>query len=143
MNEEEYLEHRLEHQLKWFSDKSRYNQNCFKRLRFLEIVSASLIPFLSGMADRIPYPAWIIGSLGVVIAVSAAVSTLYKYHENWIEYRTAEERLKHEKYLYLTGAAPYHQEDKFTSLVARVELLLAKENKSWAALAAKAGQEAT
>jgi hypothetical protein len=132
MKEEEYLKDRLEHQLTWYSKKSQYNQKWFKRLRMVEIVSAAIIPFLSGMSDKIPYSLWLIGGLGVLIAVAAATSALFKFHENWIEYRTTTEQLKHEKYIYLTNTKPYDTEEKLGLLVERVEALISKENSAWA-----------
>ncbi len=137
MNEEEYLKERLDNQLAWYSRKSQHNQKWFKRFRLVEIVSAALIPFLSGMGDRIPYFQWIIGILGVCIAIAAAITALFKYQENWIEYRTTAEQLKHEKYTYLTNAKPYDTEDKFRLLVERVESLISKENSTWASMSRK------
>ena len=109
-----------------------FNQKFYKRLRLTEIIAAALIPFLSGSGEIIPYNAWIIGALGVLIAVAAASSALSKFHENWIQYRTTAEQLKHEKYLYLTGVKPYDLENKFSLLVERVEGLISKENSYWA-----------
>ncbi len=131
MNEQEYLSERLENQIEWYGNKSKHNQIWFKRLRFSEIISAALIPFLSGMGDKIPYGTWIVGGLGVLIAVSAATSSLFKFHENWIQYRTTVEHLKHEKFYYLTGIKPYDTEDKFSVLVERIEGLISKENSLW------------
>jgi len=137
MKEDEYLKERLEDQLVWYDKKSEHNQKFFKRLRLLEIVSASLIPFLSGMSEKVPCFSWLIGGLGVLIAVSAATSALFKYHENWIEYRTTAEQLKHEKYAYLTGIKPYDTEEKFDLLVERIEALISKENSAWATVTRK------
>ena len=137
MKEDEYLKNRLEHQLAWYSKESQHNQKWFKRLRLVEIISATLIPFLSGMGDKISYSPWLIGGLGVLIAVAAATSTLFKYHENWIEYRTTAEQLKHEKFIYLTNTKPYETEEKFGLLVERVEALISKENSAWAATTKK------
>ena len=115
------------------SKESRYNQILYKRLRLAEIVAAALIPLLSGAGDKITtYNTWIIGVLGMLIAIVAAISSLSKFHENWIQYRTTAEQLKHEKYLFLTGVKPYNLEDKFPLLVERVEGLISKENSYWA-----------
>ncbi len=137
MKEQEYLKNRLDDQLTWYSQKSRHNQSWFKGLRLLEIISAALIPFLSGMGDKIAYSQWLIGGLGVLIAVAAAITALFKYQENWIEYRTTAEQLKHEKYIYLANAKPYDTEDKFLLLVERIESLISKENSAWATMARK------
>jgi len=128
METEEYIKGRLDDQLSWYSKKSRSNQKWFKGLRLIEITSAALIPFFSGM-NASPY---LISGLGVLITVIAAVTALFKYQEHWIEYRTIAEQLKHEKYLYLTRVQPYDSEDNFQQLVGRVESLISKENSSWA-----------
>jgi len=132
MKEEEYVNERLNDQINWYSKKSQTNQKWYKNLRLAEIISASLIPFLSGMGDKVPYNAWIIGALGVLIAIATATSSLFKFHENWIQYRTTVEQLKHEKFPYLTKVKPYESEDRFNLLVERVEGLISKENSYWA-----------
>lgn len=137
MTEEEYLKERLDDQLEWYDKKSQYSQKLFKRLRLLEIIAAALIPFLSGMSEKITHYQWLVGGLGVLIAVSAATSSLFKYHENWIEYRTTAEQLKHEKYSYLTSTKPYDNDDRFSVLVQRIEGLISKENSSWATVTRK------
>lgn len=129
--EEEYIKDRLNDQIVWYCKKSQTNKKLFNRLRLLEIVSAAIIPFLAGIGNSIPHYTIIIGTLGVIIAVSAGSSALYKFHENWIEYRTTAETLKHEKYLYKTHCQPYDQDDAFCRLVQRVEGLISKENSQW------------
>lgn len=111
--------------------KKSNNQKWFKRLRLLEIIVAAIIPFLAGIGSSIPYYLIIIGGLGVIIAVSAGLSALYKYHENWIEYRTTSETLKHEKYLFQAKCSPYDNNNAFCKLVQRVEGLISKENTQW------------
>lgn len=131
MNEQTYLKERLDDQIKWYSSKSRSNQKMYKRLRFLEIISASAIPFLSGFSSNIPYSEWIIALLGVVIAISAGAGSLFKYHENWLEYRSTSEALKQEKILYLTEVEPYDKENKFKVLVTRSENIMSNEKSNW------------
>jgi hypothetical protein len=137
MQEIEYLEQRLNGQINWYSKKSQFNQKAYKRLRFAEILFAALIPFFAGIGDAIAYYQIIIGFLGVCIAVFAGLSALYKYHENWIEYRTTAETLKHEKFLFITKCDPYDDEAAFCKLVQRVESLISKENSQWSTKAKK------
>lgn len=137
MKEDEYLVERVDDQIDWYDRKSQTNQKFFKILRLLEIITASLIPLLSGVSDKVTWFPWLIGALGVLIVVSASISEIFKYHENWIEYRTTAEQLKHEKYSYLTNSEPYNNEDRFDILVKRVESLISKENSAWAAITRK------
>jgi len=137
MTEEDYIKERLEDQIKWYSKKSKSNQNRFKISRIIECVSAAIIPFLAGFPD-FPFYSFFIGGLGVIIAVTSSISSLFKFQEHWIEYRTTCETLKHDKYLYETKCAPYDNEDAFHHLVKRVESLISKENTQWSRFAEKA-----
>ncbi len=133
MKEEEYLKNRLEEQINWYDMKSMHNQKRYKQLRVIEIIAAAAIPFLAGFisGDSIPIKI-VIGLLGLIIVVITGIVTLYKFQENWIEYRTTSETLKHEKYLYLTANEPYDKKNPFKLLVHRVESLISKENTKWA-----------
>jgi hypothetical protein len=132
MTENEYISSRLEDQINWYSKKSDTCQARFKSLRLIEIIAATFIPLLTGIGDKFPSGQWIIALLAVLIALVAAASSLFKYHENWILYRITSEQLKHEKYLYMTKSGPYAGTDGFNLLVERVEALISKESNSWA-----------
>jgi hypothetical protein len=133
MTSDEYLSDRLEDQIKWYDAKSQWNQLWYKRLRLVEFVFASLIPFLVTQIKTDASPlTLVVGSMGVCIAVISSLVSLYKFQENWIEYRTTAEALKREKYLYLTQSHPYDSDDGFRSLVDRIESLLSRENTNWA-----------
>ncbi len=135
MNEEQYLNERLEEQINWYDNKSVWNQNIFKAICIIEFIAAALIPFLTPyISEQSLLLRLVVGFLGVIIAVIVAIVGLYKFQEHWTEFRTTCESLKHEKYLYLTKVPPYDGEDAFTLLVERVESLISKENSAWAAL---------
>jgi len=133
MNQEDYLKDRLDNQIDWYDKKSQWNQKWFKRLQVFQLIAAAIIPFLTGYLR--PDGFWIkfsIGAIGVLIAAVGAVLGLYKFQENWLEYRTTCESLRHEKYLYLTNTEPYNQPDSFSILVKRIESQISKENSNWA-----------
>lgn len=132
MNDSEYFQQRLDDQINWYSTKSSLCKSWYTGLRLVEIIAAAIIPLLSGgLGDNILYHNWIIGSLGILIAIAAGTGSLFKFHENWIQYRATSEALKNEKYLFLGRTSPYDGEDCFQVLVQRVESLISKENSSW------------
>lgn len=132
MNQDEYLKDRLEDQVDWYDRKSMQNQKWFKRLQVAAIIAAASIPLLSGyITETTPFLKLSVGFLGLTVAAITAVLGLYKFQENWLEFRTTCESLKHEKYLFLTKSEPYDQGDPFKLLVERVESLISKENSSW------------
>lgn len=133
MSEEEYLSCRLDSQINWYYEKSSWNQGWFKKLRILEILAASSIPFVTGyITDQAPYMKLVVGGLGVLIAAISGVVALFKFQEHWLQYRTTAESLKHQKYRYLTNTAPYDIDASFNLLVETVEGLVSKENSKWA-----------
>lgn len=132
MNEEEYLKKRLNDQIAWYDQKSVCNQKWFKRLQVFQLAAAASIPVLVNYVTN--SSGWIrllVALLGASIAIISGIIGLYKLQENWLEYRTTCESLRHEKYLYLTKTEPYNTDDLFALLVNRVETLISKENTNW------------
>jgi uncharacterized protein DUF4231 len=130
MNQDEYIQSRVDGQIAWYGRKSEMNQRWFRIMRIVEIVAAASIPLLTGYTDLPPVKI-VVGSLGLLIAVIAGVLGLYQFQELWTGYRTTCEALKQEKYLFLTNTEPYHQNDSFPLFVQRIENLIAKEHSNW------------
>jgi hypothetical protein len=142
MNEEEYLDERLNGQIKWYDYKSATNKKWYRICQLTQLVMASLIT-LSGIFAPDDYP-WIyftIPVLGAVIAMLSGALGLFKFEENWLEYRTTTESLRYEKYLFLTNSTPYDVETPLNLLVSRVEILISKENTNWAQYMRKTSEE--
>jgi Protein of unknown function (DUF4231) len=69
--------------------------------------------------------------------VITAVMQLHKYQENWIVFRTTQELLKKEKFLYLNDAGDYAEldaESKKRLLVERVESMVSSETSKYFAI---------
>jgi hypothetical protein len=132
IGEAEYLEQRLDDQINWYDKKSSANQAAYKRLRLIEIIAAASIPLLAGYTQKSEYVGMAIGVIGLIVAVLAGIVSLYRFQENWNEYRAAAESLKQEKYLYLARAEPFNGDQPFELLVQRVEALLKSETAGWA-----------
>lgn len=133
MTEKEYIKNRLENQIDWYDSKSISNQKMFKKLQIFQIVAAATIPILvTYVNDTSNLLRIIVASLGSSIAIVSGIIGLYKLQENWLEYRTTCESLRHENFLFLTKTEPYNVENPFPLLVNRVETLISKENTNWA-----------
>lgn len=123
---------RLIDQLNWYDGKSRSCQHWFKGLKFTQITLAVLIPATSLLpAEQAKWTASIAGAL---IAVLEAVQQMNQYSTLWVMYRATAERLKHEKYLFLSGAGPYKgmaEPDRLVALAERVEEHVSTEHANW------------
>ena|SRR5215207_4108137 len=121
---------RLEDQLAWYGRKSQSDQRVYKALKICQLVTAAAIPF----AASISAPIWVAGGGGALIVVVEGFQQLMQYQQNWITYRATCERLKHEKFLYLSHAGPYAGDlDPDVLLAERVESLVSQEHAAWAA----------
>jgi Protein of unknown function (DUF4231) len=122
---------RLEDQIAWYDRKGLANQGAYKGIKVAEILAAATIPFLAGV--EVPHTRFVTAGLGVLITVLEGLLHLNQYQQNWINYRSTCEALKHEKYIYLGKAAPYsNAPDPHALLAERVESLVSQEGARWA-----------
>lgn len=135
MNEEEYLNSRVDSQLEWYSKKSRLNKMWYIRLKVIETVMALLIPFLTAYITQNTVTLKItVGLLGVLVALASNLIILFNVHENWLQYRTTLEAMKYEKFMFLTKTGAYlNNENAFNMFVEKFEFIISKENANWAA----------
>ena len=123
---------RLIDQLNWYDNKSRYCQRRFKGLEFIQVALAVWIPVTSLLpAD---YAKWTASIAGALIAVLEAVQQMNQYSTLWVMYRATAERLKHEKYLFLSAAGPYKglaEPERLVALAERVEEHVSTEHANW------------
>ena len=128
---------RMEGQIKWYSEKSTWNQEWFKKLKVAEITAAALVPFAAGIRA----PAAVTGLLGVIVVVLEALQSIYQFQSNWISYRSTAEALKHEKYLWYARAGHYLNPENPEALLAeRIEALISTENAKWISDKEQAGK---
>ena len=132
MDEQMYIEERLENEIAWYERKSRNNKRYYYFLRVIELVSAAFIPFLINyLGEDTGLLKSVIETLSILVLITTGMISIFQFRELWTEYRTNAESLKHEKYLYLSASNPYHQGEKFKLLVERVERLISIEHSRW------------
>jgi hypothetical protein len=119
---------RLEDQIAWYDRKSGENQRWFKGLKVCQIVTAAAIPVAAGVSA----PVWLVGGGGAFIVVLEGLQQLQQYQQNWTTYRSTCERLRHEKFLFLSRAGSYATAPNPEALLAeRVEGLVSQEHAAW------------
>jgi hypothetical protein len=119
---------RLEAQIAWYDRESNENQLWFKGLKIVQIVTAAAIP----VAAAASAPLAVLGGGGALIVILEGLQQLQQYQENWIAYRSTCERLRAERFLFLSRAGPYAGVAGAEPLLAaRVEGLVSQENAAW------------
>ncbi len=134
LTSEQYLAQRVQDQIAWYDQKSSWNQRQYKRLKLTVIILSVTIPFLTGLIEKFGLPLTIlVGIMGVCIAIIEGLQSLYKYHDNWLEYRKAAELLKREQLLFNARSGPYKTDFSLANLVERCENIMGLENQQWLA----------
>lgn len=132
MSEDEYIDERLKDQIDWYGSKSEWNKKWYVRLKRGELVMAAAIPVIVSFMDGPLCLKLVIAILGAWLVVIGGLHGLHNYHENWIEYRSTSEVLKHELYFYQTKTGPYkNEDDPFSLLINRTEEIISHENINW------------
>lgn len=133
MEIDEYMKSRVDDQINWYDKKSASCQRKYQLTQTIEIVLAALIPLLSAYSKDCVLVAIIVGALGAAIAIIESLTKLYKWHENWIEYRTTCELLRYQKHLFVTKSSPYNIEPESIEniFVRNIENIISSENNKW------------
>lgn len=128
-----YLSERYEKEIKWYNDKSESNQLWHRVLNVYVVVASVTVPVLLSILDT--SQSWvkiIISITSASIAITSGINNLFKFQENWINYRTTCETLKKEKSYYLGGVDDYAiTKDKEALFIERVESIISRENSLW------------
>ena len=132
MEIDNYIEVRVDDQIKWYDRKSGWNKFYFHLFKVFEILFASILVLLSiffKSSEMLPY---IAGSFGASITIIASLQSIFKFQEKWTQYRSTSEILKNEKFIFLNLTGIYINIETPNKLfVERIEFIIAKENSNW------------
>ena len=123
---------RLDDQIGWYDRASVRSQRCYKWLKLLQVVLAVGIPVASHLEPEVAR--WVTSAAGALIAILEAIQHMNQYSTLWITYRSTAERLKHEKFLFLSVAGPYKglaEAERLVALAERVEEHVSTEHANW------------
>lgn len=141
LQDQEYIQSRLDVSVEKMSSLSKKNQIKYKRLKRAAIVIGATIPLCVTLTtitevDSVPWlkiPLLVYSALGgTVLALMNNLLKTGNYFDNWKNYRSISETLLREKYLYLTSMPPYHGQDAFPLIVEKVEGILGEEEEKGA-----------
>lgn len=132
MTEDEYMKNRIEDQIAWYSTRASQNKQKYYLCNSTIIIVSALITSMSGFDFYPTAKNLLLGLMGALIAIVTGLSSLYKFHEKWTEYRVTAEAMLQEKFFFATLTGPYDkQEEPLKVLVSRIENLISKENSTW------------
>lgn len=123
---------RLEDQIQWYDIKSASNKRWYKFLRVTQLVLAAFIPVIA-LADEY-WSKWVTAVFGGMIAILEGVQQLNQFGPQWVQYRSTAEKLKHEKFLFLSQSGHYRNlnpPEALRLLAERLEENISQEHARW------------
>ena len=130
MSPQSYINSRVDEQLAWYELKSSVNKTWHYRWQVIALIATALIPVFALSSDDIKTRI-AVACFGVLAAIASGVMSMYQFRDQWTDYRSTAERLKYEKFLFLTGSVPYNNEQSFSLFVNRIESIIINENSQW------------
>lgn len=128
---DEYLKDRYQHQITYYDSKAGRNKKIYNGFQWSVIVLSSLLPVLVVKSIDAKYTL-VAAGLSIVLAVGTSALKVFKFQENWLNYRQLAEAFKQEKHFYDAGISAYaNAADKHAIFVDRVESLISRENAIW------------
>lgn len=126
-----YMKDRVDKELNWYEEKANHNKKSFHASQTMIIITSAIIPIIN-IIDFATFEIRIISSiLGGTIVGLTGLMQLKKYQDNWILFRSNEEMLKKEKFLYLNQAGGYsntqNQDERDKLFVERIESIISSE----------------
>ncbi|GAA2987567.1 uncharacterized protein DUF4231 [Streptomyces sp. KhCrAH-43] len=124
-----YVEGRLAQYQKWYDRKAVKTKAMHLRMKTISVVGGALVPVLVNL--DLSFARLAATVLSLIVVGSVSLESVYRYREQWKNYRSTEQLLGHERIYFETRVGPYSGlsgKEAFTTLVARVETAIANEN---------------
>lgn len=133
MDEHKYIKERIDDQIEWHNKKAKKYKNFYYTFMIIDVILSSFIPVLTLLLDYYKCISIIIALFGATITILSGLIGLFQFQQHWLDYRLLSERLKYEKYLYVTNTYPYTEDniDRFNNLVIAVEIIINENNVNW------------
>lgn len=124
-----YVDSRLVQYQRWYDKKAVKMKAMHLRMRTLSVVGGALVPVLVNL--DVSFAKLTATVLSLVVVGSVSLESVYRYREQWKNYRSTEQLLGHERIYFETKVGPYtglSESDAFRTMVGRVEKAIANEN---------------
>ena len=125
----DYPERRLKSQRDWHSRAARWNKHRFYFMEIATLLAGAAIPVINLWIVQDAHLAGLLSAiLGGIVVLAAGITRLFKFQENWLQYRALVDALDREQEHYRIGAGEYARVDeagRSRLFVERIEGLLA------------------
>ncbi len=144
MSAEDYLKERVDQFQQWYDGKAVHAKSRYLRIRIIAAVGAVIVPVIVNVIPDAEIGRYVTTAVSLIVSVTVALDTIHHFGDQWKNYRSTEQFLSREKFLFRTGEGPYTDldaEKAFVLLVERCEAQIAAENSATLNVIATAAQQ--
>jgi hypothetical protein len=123
-----FIKKRVDDQIEWYSAQASKNKKFYIAARASVLLMSAAVPIIT--AYDFSYSNIFLQIFGVSIVCIRSMEDLMKFHENWINYRSTSESLKHEKYVFISKSDE-DQSSEFQNFVLVIENIISQEAVNW------------
>ncbi len=131
MTEEDYIRERVNQALQFYDKSSRNNKNKYLRIKAVTVIGGAIVPVFVNI--ELPYINIITTIISLIVVLLVSLESVYHHREQWTHYRSAEQNLRNEYFLFAAKGGTYGdlQEDQaFRLFVDRTEEIIENEGSS-------------
>ena len=146
--QERYMVERVKDQLEYYEAAANKAKRAHMLTQTSIIVLDILVPVIANL-DQVLFGSEatktvVITIVSLTLAIVAGIANFRKYGDLWLAYRTTEETIKKEMYLFKSGAGPYRNgESPFKVFVERIENTISVEHEKFRSLIESAPRPTT
>ena len=96
----------------YYEESAQRNKTFYVSIKVLGLLAAAVIPIFSLTENLLVSGPLVAAGLGAVVVVLEGVQQLFRFHDNWTNYRAACEAIRRELFLYTSRAGPYAEAHK-------------------------------
>lgn len=131
LRSEEYIAERINESIAWYDKQASKQKNLYLRMQAVTVIGGALVPVLVNI--DLPYIDILTTIISLIVVLLVSLESVYHFREQWTNYRSTEQNLRNEYFLFTTKAGSYadlKDEQAFNLLVSRVEEMIGMENAS-------------
>lgn len=128
---EAYIAERVNDAIAWYDKSADKQKKLYLRMRATTVIGGALVPVLVNV--QIEYVNVLTTIISLIVVLLVSLESVYHYREQWTNYRSTEQSLRHEYFLFTSKGGVYASKNRaaaYQYFVERVEDLISSENAS-------------
>ena len=128
---EDYIAERVNDAIAWYDKNANKYKRYYLQMRATTVIGGALVPVLVNL--DFDYIDVVTTILSLIVVLLVSLESVYHFREQWTNYRSTEQSLRREYFLFTSKGGTYANQDNaaaYTHFVDRVEEIIGVESSS-------------